>query len=376
MASDLLDAIDGDVLQLLSRRMSVVAEVAAYKRANGVHIRDIQREREILRDRCEAAEQLGLPPAVIENVWRQLMLASRDHQAALRVEMPASVAPKTIAIIGGRGGMGRALERLFGELGHTILVSDVGTELSAEEAAKAADVVIISVPIDVTCEVIRRVGPFVREDALLMDVTSIKGRPLQTMLESTQASVVGTHPMFGPGVHTFQGQRVVVCEGRGEGWHRWVNEMLHARGIVVTHAEPTQHDKAMAVVQVLNHFQTQVLGLALSRMGVSLEETLAFTSPAYLLEMYVAARHFAQAPELYGPIEMLNPETPKVTAGFLEAAREMAEILESQDQGRFDAVFGEVRAFFGSFTDEALEQSRFLIDRLIELSAGRSARSE
>ena len=36
-------------------------------------------------------------------------------------------------------------------------------------------------------------------------------------------------------------------------------------------------------------------------------------------------------------------------------------------------MFADVRAFFGDFTDEALEQSGFLIDRLVELSAGRSS---
>ena len=41
-------------------------------------------------------------------------------------------------------------------------------------------------------------GPRLRPDALLMDVTSVKSEPMQVMLESTRASVVGTHPMFGP----------------------------------------------------------------------------------------------------------------------------------------------------------------------------------
>lgn len=370
---DILDAIDRDVMQLLAKRMAVVAEVAAYKRAHGVRIRDIAREQQILHDRRALAEELGLPPAVIEAVWRQLMLASRDHQASLRAEVALDVPSRTVAIIGGKGGMGGSLERLFGDLGHQVLIADLDTELTPVQAAARADTVIVSVPIDVTEEVIRQVGPHVRPDGLLMDVTSIKASPLATMLASTEASVVGTHPMFGPGVHTFQGQRVVVCPGRGDAWLGWVEQMLRARGLVVTRAEPAEHDRAMAVVQVLNHYQTQVLGLALSRMEVSLEETLKFTSPAYLLEMYVAARHFAQAPDLYGPIEMLNPQTGEVTEAFQAAASELAEILASHDQARFDGVFDEVRAFFGAFTDEALEQSDFLVDRLIELSAGRAA---
>jgi hypothetical protein len=43
--------------------------------------------------------------------------------------------------------------------------------------------------------------------------------------------------------------------------------------------------------------------------GISLEESRGFTSSAYLMALYVAARHFAQASDLYGPIETPNPET-------------------------------------------------------------------
>ena len=369
-----LDALDHELLDLLVKRMDIVADVAARKRSHRVRIRDLARERRILQDRCARAEELGLSADSVESVWRQLMLMSRERQAALRAEVPPDVEAQTIAIIGGEGGMGRSLNTLFSDLGHEVLSADLETDLRPKDAAAVADVVIISVPIRETRAVIEELGPLVRREALLMDVTSIKTDPMEAMLASTEASVVGTHPMFGPGVNTYQGQRVVICPGRGDEWLDWVRQMLTARGLVITETTPEEHDSMMAIVQVLHHFKTQVLGLALSRTGVALEETLRFTSPAYLLEAYVAGRHFAQAPELYGPIEMLNPDSGKVIELFQKAAADLAEILAEQDQAAFDQVFADVRAFFGDFTDEALEQSGFLIDRLVELSAGRSSR--
>jgi chorismate mutase / prephenate dehydrogenase len=367
-----LDAIDAKLLQLLAQRMGVVGDIASHKRAEGVRIRDLSRERAVLSERCRQAEDLGLPPAIIESIFRLVLLASRERQAALGAELPRDVEPRTIAIIGGKGAMGGTLQGLFEELGHRVRIADLDTELTPEQAAAESEVVLVSVPIRDTEAVIARVGPHVREDGLLMDVTSIKGGPMRAMLESTRASVVGTHPMFGPGTHSLQGQRVVVCPGRGDAWLAWLRSMFSARGLVLTESTPDEHDRMMAMVQVLNHFQTQVLGLALARSGVPLEGTLAFTSPAYLLEAYVTARHFAQSPELYGAIEMLNPQTTEVTAVFREAAAEISDILQRGDQERFTALFGEVRAFFGDFTDEALEQSRYLVDRLVELTAGRA----
>jgi chorismate mutase/prephenate dehydrogenase len=70
---------------------------------------------------------------------------------------------------------------------------------------------------------------------------------------------------------------------------------------------------------------------------------------------------------------MLNPDSSRVIDLFRGAAAELAEILAAGDQEAFDQVFVDVRGFFGDFTEEALEQSGFLIDRLVELSAGRSS---
>ncbi len=362
----LIDAADHDLLQVLARRNALVAEIAHFKRAHQVPIRDFEREREILEDRCGRALSVGLSPELAESLFRLILWGSRDRQAALRVEVPPDVEPKSIALIGGRGGMGRCLAGLFGDLGHGVMVADVDTSLSPEEAAALADVVVISVPIDKTDSVIRRLGPLVRRDALLMDVTSIKQGPMEAMLEASEASVVGTHPLFGPSVHSLQGQRVVMCRGRGGSWFDWLDKTLRARGLVTKEATPDEHDRVMAVVQVLVHFSTEVMGRTLAKLGVGIEETLAFTSPIYLMELLMSARHFAQSPELYGAIQRSNPRTPETTGAFVAAARELSEMLASEDQEAFACMFEEVRHYFGSFTHQALEQSSFLIDRLVE----------
>src|SRR5262245_19962559 len=204
-----VDSLDREVLELLAKRTRIVAEVAAVKRAEGVQIRDFQREREVLDDRRARAEALGLAPGPIESIYRQIMLASRDYQAALGAAAPKTVVPRDVAVIGGEGQMGALIARMFRELGHRVVVADLATPLTPRQAAVGADVVVISVPIQTTTRVIEELGPHVRPDALQMDITSIKQAPLSAMLRHSKGSVVGTHPMFGPGVHTLQGQRFV-----------------------------------------------------------------------------------------------------------------------------------------------------------------------
>ncbi len=361
-----IDAVDRDVLALLAKRSALVSEVAQYKRVHQVRIRDASRERDILTDRRDRATPLGLTPEIIESLFRLILRGSRDRQAALKAEVPEDIEPKSIAIVGGKGQMGQCLARLFGDLGHAVMVADLDTELKPEEAASVADVVVISVPIDQTVETIRQLGPRVRPEGLLMDVTSVKEGPLAAMLEHSRASVVATHPLFDPSVHSLQGQRMVMCQGRGAVWHAWLTAMLRARGLVIKESTAAEHDEAMAVVQVLVHFATEVMGRTLARLGVGIEETLAFTSPIYLMELIMTARHFGQSSDLYGAIEMTNPKAPQVIDAFSDAAAALGGMIKRGDRQAFGEAFDDVRAFFGAFSDEAMVRSSDLIDRLVE----------
>ena len=122
----------------------------------------------------------------------------------------------------------------------------------------------------------------------------------------------------------------------------------------------------MGIVQVLTHYSTEVLGHPLAKLGVSIDETLQFTSPVYLMDMLMTARHFAQSPDLYASIQMSNPETTKVLKAFVESAEHLQTIASEEDLEAFREMFREVHDYFGPFTDEALAQSSYLIDRLVE----------
>jgi len=252
-----------------------------------------------------------------------------------------------------------------------VLLVDRDTTLSIEEAAKASDVVLVSVDIRETEEVIERAGPHLREDGLFTDVTSIKRSPVTAMLAASTASVIGTHPLFGPGVHTMQGQRVAITPARlveGANWDTWLNSTLSAAGLTLLETTPEDHDRIMAVVQVLTHYSTEVLGRTMEQLNVSVEETLRFSSPIYHLELLMTARHFAQSPNLYSAIQMSNPNTTKVAKAFREAASEFESLIQAGDATAFRDAFGEVSTFFGPFAEQALAESTHLIDRLVERS--------
>ncbi|MBC8201578.1 MAG: bifunctional chorismate mutase/prephenate dehydrogenase [Planctomycetes bacterium] len=362
-----IDAIDHQILELLGKRNAVVEKVATVKKDTGFGIRDYLREKELLQDRGSLAQTIGLRSEVIESLFRVILWASRDRQAALGAEVPHEMETKTIAIIGGNGGMGQLFNRLFEDFGHTVIIADLGTDCSNAQAAQQADVIVIAVPIAVTCKVIEEVAPHCKEGALLLDITSTKQEPVETMLECFAGSVIGTHPLFGPSVHSLQGQRIAVVNGRdNENWHEWLCNILHARGLSVLDTTAQEHDKAMGIVQVLTHQTTEVLGRTIQQLHVDVLRTLEFTSPIYLMELLMAARHFAQSADLYASIQMSNPETKKVLEVLQVASDELREVVLTKDIDSFRKIFAEVHAHFGDFSEQALEQSSFLIDRLVE----------
>ena len=135
-----------------------------------------------------------------------------------------------VGIIGGTGQMGQWFKRFFQDNGCEVLIAGRSTELTHEECAKQSDVVIVSVPIDSTIEIIKKIGPLVRKDALLMDLTSVKEEPIKAMKKFSKAEVVGAHPVFGPSVSTIKDQTVVLCKGRGKKWFKWLESILDKNG--------------------------------------------------------------------------------------------------------------------------------------------------
>ncbi|MFZ1127810.1 prephenate dehydrogenase/arogenate dehydrogenase family protein, partial [Methanoregula sp.] len=106
-------------------------------------------------------------------------------------------------IIGGTGKMGRLFAPVFERAGYDVLVSGRSTALTNEQLAGTCDLVVVSVPIRDTVRVIGEIAPFLREDQLLCDFTSLKTGPVAAMLRS-KAAVIGLHPMFGPTVSSIR----------------------------------------------------------------------------------------------------------------------------------------------------------------------------
>lgn len=217
-----------------------------------------------------------------------------------------------IGVIGGTGGMGRWFADLLQKEGYCVHVWGRKSPFGIKELVGLCHVIVISVPISVTAEIIKQVGPQLNENQLLMDLTSLKKEPVELMLSQTPAAVVGCHPLFGPQLTDVRGQNVVLCRARGDRWFNWLKELLDKNGLVVMEKNPEEHDEMMAIVQVLNHLNTIFMGMVLAKTKFPLAEINKFSTPIFQTKIKIIQKIFTENPGLYTDIITQNPSMEKV----------------------------------------------------------------
>lgn len=236
-----------------------------------------------------------------------------------------------IGIIGGTGGMGRWFADLLISEGFAVHVCGRKTTLGVYDLAKLCNVIVVSVPISATAEMIRQVGPMLDESKLLMDLTSLKKEPVELMLANTKAEVIGCHPLFGPSLPDAAGQNFVLCPARGSRWLPWLKSILDKNGLNVLTITPDEHDRMMAIVQVLNHLNTMTLGLALSQMKIPLEEINKYSTPIFQTKIEIVKKIFTDNPALYTDIITQNPGTGEILDLYEKALTDIRALVQSSD---------------------------------------------
>ncbi len=372
---DELDQLDRSMLEAAARRNEIVRGIAEAKATSGggtggggKPLFDRERERAVYDRARSVAEEIGLAPGQAHQMMMALVEGSHRVQEEVSRQLSlveASKSPKRILIVGGGGKMGQRLGPELAARGHTIdvLEQDDGRDRAA--AVREAQIVMIAVPMSAAISVIEEIAPHVAADALLCDINSLKQSVCEAMAAGCKGEVLGLHPMFGPTVHSLRRQKVVVCPVKTGPLTEWLRLELGRMGFELIETDPVTHDRMMAVVQVLVHYSTLVMGEALRSTGVSIEESLRFTSPIYRLELAFVGRLFTQSADLYAEIEMSNPHGDEFRHCFFEAAGIFNRAIRTGNHEDFRKLFDGVSEYFRGFADEAMQLSDFIIDAMV-----------
>lgn len=280
-----------------------------------------------------------------------------------------------ILIIGGTGDTGRWFATFYRKHGFDVVVwgvnkrHDIAGELGVKFAddldseISSSDIVMISVPINITEKTIGDIAPKMPQGSLLMDITSVKTGPLAAMEKHapTGVEILGTHPMFGPSIPDIRGQIVILTpvEGRSAKWLPVIRNLYEENGAQIEVMAAKDHDRMMAVVQGLTHFAYISTGSVFRELEFDVAESRRFMSPMYDIMLDLVGRILAQNPYLYAMIQM-NPEVEKVHKAYIKQCNLLAETVKSRDIESFVGVMKQAAAHFGD-TESALRRSEKLI---------------
>lgn len=360
-----IDEIDEQILDLLRERSEVVKGVLLTKIEKKLPIYVAGREANKIQSFREMAIKRDMDPDWAEDFLRMIMSSSRASQSAS--EFPsATSSSKTVLIIGGGGGMGIQYSNLFSASGHQVRILDKNDWHRAEDLFRAVDLVIVSVPINLTETVIRKAAPFMPDYAVLADFTSNKKDALRSMVDAHPGPVVGLHPMHGPDLQNLSKQLMIYSHGRDEDAYTWVLNQFQLWGMRLLQVDPDRHDRVMHMVQGLRHFVALLHGSFMKDFDLKPEEILHFSSPIYRAELMMTGRIFAQDAELYADIVFANKERRQLLLQFMDHHSRLADMVRNGDKKAFVEEFENITGFFGEFAETALEESSYLINRLAD----------
>lgn len=230
---------------------------------------------------------------------------------------------KKIAIVG-YGQFGRFMAKHLRPYG-TIIPVKRDTD---PEKVRSCDIVIFSVSFDGLESVCERLKPFIAPQAAIVDVTSVKQKPLRILQKHFPAhAILGTHPIFGPqsGKNGIAGLPIVLCnvsfpKNKYAAVKKFLKNELQLHVIEQT---PKEHDYEMAHVQGLTH----LIGRAIKRLDIQDFKTHT-KSYEQLLELKKLLQDDTW--ELFKTIQDTNPEAKKVRKRFQKEILQIEKDLEKK----------------------------------------------
>ncbi|MEZ8013334.1 MULTISPECIES: bifunctional chorismate mutase/prephenate dehydrogenase [Vibrio] len=356
---DQIDAVDKQMLDLLAQRLALVERVGEVKSEHGLPIYVPEREAAMLASRRQEAEKIGVPPQLIEDILRRTMRESyaSEKDSGFKCLNPEL---RSVVIVGGNGQLGGLFGRMFKLSGYEVKILGSQDWDKADEILDNAGLVVVTVPIHLTEGVIAKLGNL-PSDCILCDLTSIKSKPLQAMLDMHQGPVVGLHPMFGPDVPSLAKQVIVYSDGRGSESYQWLLNQFGIWGASLCQMDAAEHDHGMTLIQALRHFTSFAYGLHLSKENPNIDQLLKLSSPIYRLEIAMVGRLFAQDPNLYGDIILSSDENIEMIRRFHSRFGEALEILDGKDKAKFVDSFNQVSDWFGDYSQQFLQESQSLL---------------
>lgn len=280
-----------------------------------------------------------------------------------------------VAILGGTGSMGQWFANYFQDKGFDVVISGrypekttrIALELGVDHAisdvtaVRDADMVVVSMPIEVSANSILDIASHMKKGAILFDLASVKGDIIKALKRAAKMGIraLSVHPLYGPGAPSMKGKQVLLIPVYEN--IQIVEEMAKMfkedGGVVHLLKSGEVHDKMMALTLGLPHFLNILFAKVLA--GSDIQEVKKFGGTTFTLQLLLAESVLSQDPNLYYAIQNQNPTFKELLSTVLTSLKEMTSAVVQNDKPRFIKHFQETTASISQDPEFSTAYQRF-----------------
>ena len=209
----------------------------------------------------------------------------------------------------------------------------IETTTNFREAVQNADIILICTSISSFEDIVKKIASVTHRGQVIMDICSIKEHPVNIMHQYIKnATVLGTHPVFGPGSNGVAHKAYVLTptnpqeKAVAEKYKQWL-EKENANVFIMT---PKKHDDLMSIILGLPHF----IGLItcetlLEQKDFAESKKLAGTT--YRMLFTLAEATAQETPDLYANVQTKLSDLGEIEELFIKNAQTMINLIKNKN---------------------------------------------
>ncbi len=212
--------------------------------------------------------------------------------------------------------------------GNSSAIKALGGIPESLETVCAQKYIILCVPISTLKNVLKNIAPIIKEDAIVVDVCSVKEAPIRWMksLLPETVSILPTHPMFGPdsASESLAGCKIFLNDaGIKKSGYQKIKRYLRSLGLVLVEGSPEEHDHQIAVSLALTHF----IGRGLEEFGAG---PLDIDTEGYQRLLHILGVVEHDTWQLFVDMNRYNSYARQKRRKFMDAMKKIDTLIEKQ----------------------------------------------
>ena len=248
-----------------------------------------------------------------------------------------------VAVVGAGGKMGTWFASYFAQHGLNVSAYDINQKKILKTSSKVkvqeslfecvhnADLVLVSVPVQKTPQVVKECTKNMKDGAIIAEISSVKNKTFKALKKiPNNLRPLCIHPMFGPGASKKVETRMLLVPVRNKKIEVTIVKEIFENANVIVLPNAKQHDKSIAIVLGLTYFANIVFAKVMSS-GNNISKLKQVSGTTFSLQSLIAESVLTEEPDLVIALISENAYAKIYINQFLKEAAALAKLTIEED---------------------------------------------